>query len=60
MIRDPDGPPSDYREFVPLSPLRKNLLCIWTQSIASGQGVYQHRVLPDACIDIVFINDNPQ
>ena len=47
---------SDYREYpAPLS-LAGHLLCFWTQSITSG-GVYRHRVLPDACLDLVFIND---
>jgi AraC-like DNA-binding protein len=32
-------------------------LCLWTQSITGCHNEYAHRVLPDGCIDIVFIND---
>jgi AraC-like DNA-binding protein len=49
---------SDYREYAAPLPLAGHLLCFWTQSITS-RGVYRHRVLPDACLDIVFINDDP-
>ncbi len=45
---------SDYREFLPPVALREYVLCLWTQSIRSDT-VYAHRVLPDACIDIVFV-----
>lgn len=49
---------SDYREF-PVSPkLASNFLCFWTQVIV-GSGKYPHRVLPDGCVDIVFINEEP-
>jgi hypothetical protein len=34
-------------------------LCFWTQTIIGTQGAYEHRLLPDACIDIVLINDEP-
>ena len=48
---------SDYREFrVPL-PLYHHLVCFWTQSITGSRGVYSHTVLPDACVDVVFINN---
>jgi hypothetical protein len=49
---------SDYREYPAPLPLAGHLLCFWTQSITS-RGAYRHRVLPDACLDIVFINDDP-
>jgi AraC-like DNA-binding protein len=51
------GVVSDYREFPPASPLAGHLLCLWTQTITGSRGVFVHRVLPDACLDIVFIND---
>ena len=57
-----DQPPrilSDYREFIAPAPLAPRILCFWTQTIIGSRGVYQHRVLPDACVDIVFINDEP-
>src|SRR5215468_10290439 len=49
---------SDYREFpVPVS-LGDHFLCLWTQAIPDWPQ-YAHRVLPDGCVDIVFINDEP-
>jgi AraC-like DNA-binding protein len=49
---------SDYREYAPPRALANHFLCFWTQSI-SGGSEYAHRVLPDGCIDIVFMNDEP-
>jgi len=49
---------STYREFAPPSPLKEHVLCIWTQTIATSRGSYSHLVLPDACVDIVFINND--
>ena len=46
---------SDYREFPPPLALREHLLCLWTQHIHHSRTVYAHRVLPDACVDLVFI-----
>lgn len=47
---------SDYREYAPPPALACQLLCFWMQSI-TGYGEYAQRVLPDGCIDIIFIND---
>jgi AraC-like DNA-binding protein len=49
---------SDYREFPAPALLADRFLCFWTQTIVGSHGVYEHRVLPDACIDILFINDD--
>ena len=49
---------SDYREFLPPVALREHVLCLWTQSIRSD-AMYAHRVLPDACVDIVFVQGQP-
>ena len=38
-------------------PLAAHFLCFWTQTIIGTQRAYEHRVLPDACVDIVLIND---
>ena len=48
---------SEYAEFPVPAPLADRFLCFWTQTITGSQGVYQQRVLPDACIDIVLIDD---
>ena len=50
---------AEYKEFLPPAPLADHFLCLWTQTVRGSQGVYEHRVLPDACIDIVLINDEP-
>jgi AraC-like DNA-binding protein len=55
-----DQPPrtfSEYTEFRAPGPLAARFLCFWTQTIIGSQGTYEHRVVPDACIDIVLIND---
>lgn len=49
---------SDYREFPVLPQLASHFLCFWTQTISGPRSTYQHRVLPDGCVDIVFINSN--
>src|SRR5262245_10117735 len=55
---DPRAVRSHYRE-VPAPPnLADYFLCFWTQVIV-GSGEYSHHVLPDACVDIVFIDDDP-
>jgi AraC-like DNA-binding protein len=59
MDRDPLPSPaaSDYREFLPAPELREHFLCLWSQSVNSQP--CRHLVLPDACIDIVLIDDAP-
>ena len=49
---------SEYRECPVPASLANHFLCFWNQVIG-GSGEYAHRVLPDACVDIVFINDAP-
>jgi AraC-like DNA-binding protein len=48
---------TEYREYPAPFFLRSHLMCLWTQSVEHSTTPYAHRVLPDACIDIVFIND---
>jgi AraC-like DNA-binding protein len=59
----PDGQATrtlpEYREFLPPAPLADRFLCFWTQTVGGSRGVYEHRVLPDACIDIVLVNYEP-
>jgi len=47
---------SSYCELPAPVALQEYVLCLWTQSILGASGVHAHRVLPDGCIDIVFIN----
>jgi AraC-like DNA-binding protein len=53
------SPVSDYREFLPPMPLADHLVCLWTQAIVGSAKQFAQRVLPDACVDIVLINDEP-
>jgi len=53
-----EDPVSTYREVAPPSSLKEHVLCIWTQTIATSPGSHSHLVLPDACVDIVFINND--
>jgi AraC-like DNA-binding protein len=48
---------SDYQEYAPPRSLADHFLCLWTQSITGCQSEYAQRVLPDGCIDIIFINE---
>ena len=35
------------------------MLCVWAQAIGDGRSAHPHRVLPDACVDIVWIGGAP-
>lgn len=50
---------SEYREFAPPGPLQKCLVCVWTQSITGNRGIYRQTILPDGCVDIVWIENEP-
>jgi AraC-like DNA-binding protein len=49
----------EYRELAPPPSLATHLLCLWTQSVGDGTGDYPHYVLPDACVDVIWIGDAP-
>ena len=53
------GSVSHYREFAPPLPLAAHLLCLWTQSVTVSREAFDQRVLPDGCVDVVLINDEP-
>jgi hypothetical protein len=53
----PPRPLSENKEFLAPAQLTNRFLCFWTQTIVGSRGIYEHRVLPDACIDIVLIRD---
>ncbi len=50
---------SIYREIRPQPALSGRLVCFWTQRIGGSGPSLQHRVLPDGCVDIVWIDDAP-
>ena len=49
---------SDYQEYPPSQELADHFICLWTQVIG-GDREHTHRVVPDGCIDIVCIADEP-
>lgn len=46
---------SQYRELSPPPSLSNQILCMWTQEIDEEGGPYRHSILPDGCVDIVWI-----
>jgi AraC-like DNA-binding protein len=50
----PERPSLRYRELASASPLRHAIACYWQIDGRLGAQVQQHRVLPDACADILF------
>jgi AraC-like DNA-binding protein len=51
-------PTSDYRERRPAPALRRRFVCLWSQAIGQGGADYPQRVLPDGCIDILWIGED--
>jgi AraC-like DNA-binding protein len=48
-----------YVEVEPPPELAKGVLCLWTHATDVRAHGYRHRVLPDGCVDIVWIGDRP-
>lgn len=48
-----------YREIRPPAPLTEHLLCLWTETISDRTDCPPIRVLPDGCIDVVWIAGQP-
>jgi AraC-like DNA-binding protein len=48
---------SDYREYPPPPALAERLVCLWTQTITRSQRDFVQWVFPDACLDIVIVNE---
>src|SRR5215472_10724052 len=44
----------EYRELEPAPALREHLGCVWYLSVPAGEPARVRRVLPDACVDIVW------
>lgn len=53
------GVRSTYREIRPSRALSSRLVCFWTQRIDGAGPPLRHRVLPDGCVDILWIDDTP-
>jgi AraC-like DNA-binding protein len=50
-------PRSSYQEQHAPAPLRDRLVCFWTRTIAAGER-YAQAVLPDGCVDIVWMDSS--
>ncbi len=50
-------PVSDYREVPPPPSLAGHVLCLWTQRIGEGGTDYAQLVVPDACVDLLWVDD---
>ena len=51
-----EPPAGAYREVAPPDAARGHLVCLWTQVVGGGAEHVQP-VLPDACMDILWVND---
>ena len=49
-------PRSDYRERIPLAALDRHVTCVWTQRIGPGTAPMVHRIVPDGCVDIIWLD----
>ncbi|HEX2202710.1 MAG TPA: helix-turn-helix domain-containing protein [Longimicrobium sp.] len=49
-------PTTAYREVAPPAAARAHLVCLWAQEVGGGAGLAQP-VLPDACVDVLWVND---
>ncbi len=52
-----ESSPSPYREDAPPPALRDALVCLWSHQTAPGGAVLAQPVLPDACVDILWVDD---
>jgi AraC-like DNA-binding protein len=60
MPDEPDDsaitPRSDYREYAPMAALDRHVACVWTQRTGSGDGAMVQRIVPDGCVDIIWLD----
>ncbi len=43
-----------YRERPPVAGLAPAVACVWTQHVGTTSAPYEHRVVPDACVDVLW------
>jgi AraC-like DNA-binding protein len=48
-----------YQEYLPCAALAPYLACLWTCHVRTTGGALIHRVLPDNCIDILWLDCDP-
>ncbi|HST58935.1 MAG TPA: helix-turn-helix domain-containing protein [Longimicrobium sp.] len=52
----PVQPVSEYREVAPPDALRDRLVCLWSSRVG-GAADHVQPVLPDACMDVIWVDD---
>jgi AraC-like DNA-binding protein len=50
------NPSSDYRERAPVAALDRHVACVWRQRIGPGTAPRVHRIVPDGCVDIIWMD----
>lgn len=53
------APRTTYREFQPPPDTRAHVVCMWEQIVGAESAAPRQDVLPDACVDLVWIDDRP-
>jgi len=53
----PARPRSTYRELPPPAMLAGLVACVWTQAVGEGVAPYEQRVLPDGCVDVIWMGE---
>jgi AraC-like DNA-binding protein len=55
----PDSAAASYRELPPPAALGRYLACVWLRTTHADETDLQSRVLPDGCIDVVWLGEAP-
>jgi AraC-like DNA-binding protein len=50
--------PTSYRERASVAALAGDVVCTWSQHVAPATDPYVHRVVPDACVDIIWRDEH--
>ena len=50
---------SRYVEYAPPPALAGRVVCFWTETVSDGPGAFSHGVLPDGCVDLIWVDDAP-
>lgn len=58
LVRVTTRAKSSYREFTPPRALAPYLECVWVQTVAGGDEIYDQPVFPDGRIDIVSVGND--
>jgi AraC-like DNA-binding protein len=48
-----------YRERLPAPSLAELVSCVWVQEVSAAGPAYEHRTVPNGCIEVVFVKGAP-